>query len=132
LGGKRKAGAPRVHTQRFAFRAPQEDDESVKMSNNSGGRPSALPAALPATRPCAACLQNRQFLFDTNKSFSPNTNFSTYRKQSTSYFLFNTNQRSRITNAAAINEDFHVPSGRGSMVAEPFARKFNLSGKRKA
>jgi hypothetical protein len=40
----------RAHTQRFAFRAPEEDDESVKMSNTTRGRSSALPPALLASR----------------------------------------------------------------------------------
>ncbi len=34
-----------VHTQPFAFRAPEEDDESVKMSNTTHGRSSAVHAA---------------------------------------------------------------------------------------
>jgi hypothetical protein len=87
-----------VHTQPFAFHAPEEDDESVKMSNTTRGRSSALSLALTATRSCAGRLQNRQFLFDTNKSFSFTANFSAHRKQSTSFFLFNTNERLRITN----------------------------------
>ena len=128
-----------VHTQRFAFRAPEVHDESVKMSSTTVGRSSALPPALQAARPCAAddatsivilpalsdfCegrpapllhagpaaggpspaspwaarLQNHQFLFDTNERFSPNTNFATQTKQSTSFFLFDTNDRSLITN----------------------------------
>ena len=42
-----------VHTQRFAFRAPEVHDESVKMSSTTVGRSSALPPALQAARPCA-------------------------------------------------------------------------------
>jgi hypothetical protein len=87
----------RAHTQPFALRAPEEDDESVKVSNTTRGRSSARSLALTATRSCAGRLQNRQFLFDTNKSFSFTTNFSPYRKQSTSFFLINTNERFRIT-----------------------------------
>jgi hypothetical protein len=45
---------------------------------------------------CAACLQKHQFLFDTNKPFAFILNFSTQRKQSTSFFLFDTNERSPI------------------------------------
>ena len=37
-----------VHTQPFAFRAPPEDDESVKMSNTTRGRSSAPSPALIA------------------------------------------------------------------------------------
>jgi hypothetical protein len=86
-----------VHTQPFAFRAPEQDDESVKLSNTTHGRSSALSLALTAIRSRAGRFQNRQFLFDTNKSFSFTTNFSTYREQSTSFFLFNTNERLQIT-----------------------------------
>jgi hypothetical protein len=111
-----------VHTQPFAFRAPQEqeDDESVKISNTTGDRSGALyafdhatgivilpalsvfcegkpPLLLLATGPCpppgsspaflcAARLQNPQFLFDTNKPFPPNTNFSTCRKKALPFF----------------------------------------------
>ena len=42
-------GLADVHTQRFAFRAPEEDDESVKMSNTTRTRSSALCAAEDAT-----------------------------------------------------------------------------------
>jgi len=52
-------GQSDVHTQPFAFRQPEEDDESVKMSKITSGRSSALSPALRASRP----LQNRQFLF---------------------------------------------------------------------
>jgi hypothetical protein len=86
-----------THTQPFAFRAPQEDDESVKMSNDTSGRPSALSPALTATRLRAACPQNRQFLFDTNERLSRNPDFATRTKQSTSFFLFDTNEKSPIT-----------------------------------
>jgi hypothetical protein len=68
----------------------------VKLSNTTHGRSSALSLALTAIRSRAGRLQNRQFLFDTNKPFSFTTNFSTYRKQSTSFFLFNTNERLQI------------------------------------
>jgi hypothetical protein len=43
-----------VHTQPFAFRQSEEDDESVKMSNTTSGRSSALSPALPASRSCAS------------------------------------------------------------------------------
>ena len=43
-----------AHTQPFAFRAPEEDDESVKISNTTRGRSSAPSPALPASRPCAS------------------------------------------------------------------------------
>jgi hypothetical protein len=126
------AHQPTVHTQPFAFRAPQEDDESVKISNTTAGRSSALcashdatgvvilsalsdfcegrlaplllagPAYLPQAEIspaflCAARLAKPEFLFDTNKPFPSTTNSSTRRKQSTSIFLFDTNERLQIT-----------------------------------
>jgi hypothetical protein len=85
-----------VHTQPFAFRPPKEDDESVKISNTTSGRPGTLSPVLPANHSSAARLQNHQFLFDTNEPFLLTANFSTHRKQSTSIFLFDTNERSHI------------------------------------
>jgi hypothetical protein len=78
-------GQSDVHTQPFAFRQPEEDDESVKMSKITSGRSSALSPALRASRP----LQNRQFLFDTNQ---PLPNSATQTKQNTSFFLFDANE----------------------------------------
>jgi hypothetical protein len=105
-----------IHTQRFAFCAPFEHDESVKMSNPTHGRSSAIPPVLPAdaatsivslrsvplfqagrrTSPTAR-LRNHQFLFDTNEPLSTTSNFTTHTKQSTSFFLFGTNERSPIS-----------------------------------
>jgi hypothetical protein len=87
-----------VHTQPFTFRAPQEDDESVKMSNIASRRASAVTPALLATRPRLKHAQKHQFLFDTNERFSSTTNFATNRNQSTSLFLFDTNDQSPIPN----------------------------------
>ena len=95
-GARRQPALP-VHTQPFAFRLPQEDDESVKMSNTTRCRASTLSVALTATRLCTARLQNRQFLCRTNEPFSRSANFATHTQQSTSFFLFNTNERSLIT-----------------------------------
>jgi hypothetical protein len=50
-----------VHTQPFAFRAPEEDDESVKMSNTISRRTSAAIPALPATHPRLKRAQNNNF-----------------------------------------------------------------------
>jgi hypothetical protein len=72
-------------------------DEFVKISSTALDRSSAFPPALQAVRRRAACLQNRQFLFSTNEAFSRSPNFVTATKQSTSFFLFNTNERSPIT-----------------------------------
>ena len=171
----------------------------MKMSNNTNGRPSALPPELSTDRPRAsddapstvillalshfcegspaplphvgpaaagisssfsvpsafvcvlcvksfafrstACPQNRQFLFNTNE---PLPNFATRTKQIpssqiTTLFLFDTNERSRITthqslitNATGAFNDFHIRSAHGSMAAESLATKFNSSGKGKA
>src|SRR3984957_13315036 len=113
-----------------------------------------------------ACPQNRQFRFNTNE---PLPNFATRTKQTTSLFpfaadkrvsrtsnlaihtkqipssqitrlfLFDTNERSRITthqslitNATGAFNDFHIRSAHGSMAAESLATKFNSSGKGKA
>ena len=50
-----------VHTQPFAFRAHEEDDESVKMSNTISRRTSAAIPALPAARPRLKHAQNSNF-----------------------------------------------------------------------
>ena len=86
-----------VHTQPFAFRPFEEDDESVKISNTTSGRSSALISALAASRSGPVRLTKRQFLFDTNEPFSRSANFATHTKKSTSLFLFDTNERSPIT-----------------------------------
>jgi hypothetical protein len=86
-----------IHTQPFAFRAPTEDDESVKMSNTTSRRSSAPNPAFPANRPGTLRLPKPQFLFDTNKPFSCTTNFATSTKQSTSIFLFDTNEKPPTT-----------------------------------
>src|ERR1700722_9129489 len=49
---------PSAHTQRFAFRAHEEDDESVKMSNTTSRHTSALSPVLTATRPRLKRAQN--------------------------------------------------------------------------
>ena len=94
---RRSPGTSPVHTQPFAFRPPEEDDESVKISNTTDGRSSALSPAFTTTRLRAASLQKRQFLFNTNERLSRNPNLATRTKQSTSFFLFNTNERSQVT-----------------------------------
>jgi hypothetical protein len=50
----------------------------------------------------ALCLPNPQFLFDTNKPFAFITTFSARRKQSTSFFLFDTNERLGITDQQSL------------------------------
>jgi hypothetical protein len=94
-------GRAPVHTQPFAFHAPQEHDESVKMSNPTRSRASASDAVtstvilspaplLHAGRRISpalfrnACHPKRQFLFNTNE---PLTNFATRTKQTISFFL---------------------------------------------
>src|SRR5580704_5957455 len=88
-------GRSNVHTQPFAFRAPHEDDESVKISNTTAGRSSTLSPVPPPLRPVSSHLQNSQFLFDTNERFSlrppsPNANNT---KQSTSLVPCGPNER---------------------------------------
>ena len=89
-------GRSHVHTQPFAFRAPLEGDESVKMSSMTPSRSSALTPAPAASRFGSVCLPKRQFLFNTNEPFALNSNFATYTKQSTSFFRSDTNERSPV------------------------------------
>ena len=67
-----------VHTQPFAFRAPEEDDESVKMSNITNHRASAATPALPAARPQLIRAQYSNFY-----SIQMNAFFSTSNSQLT-------------------------------------------------
>src|SRR5271156_1151684 len=90
-------GRIHVHTRPFAFRAPLGDDESVKMSNTTSRRPSALFPALKAAHSGPVRLLKLQFLFSTNGPFPVSSNFATHTKQSTSFFLFSTNERPPIT-----------------------------------
>jgi hypothetical protein len=92
----------RVHTLPFAFCEPEEDDESVKMSNTTRGRSSVLPLALLASRTGAGPLLKPLFLFDTNKPFAFITKYSARRKQSTSFFLFDTNEPPQINNPRSL------------------------------
>src|SRR5580658_4402970 len=94
-------GRSHVHTQPFAFRAPQADDESVKMSTTTRTRSSALISVLAAGLFGRVRLPKRQFLFNTNEPFSRSANFATHTKQSTSFFLFSTNERSPIFHHAS-------------------------------
>ena len=50
-----------VHPRPFAFRASEEDDESVKMSNITSRRASAVTPALLATPPRLTRAQNNNF-----------------------------------------------------------------------
>jgi hypothetical protein len=52
---------PPVHTQRFAFRASKEDDESVKMSNTTSRRARAFTPAPLGARPRLKRAQNNNF-----------------------------------------------------------------------
>src|ERR1700733_9404460 len=75
-------GRSNVHTQPFAFRAPHEDDESVKISNTTAGRSSTLSPAPPPLRAGSFHLQNSQFLFDTNERFPLRPDLATQTTQS--------------------------------------------------
>jgi hypothetical protein len=77
------------------------------------------------------------FPFAADKLVFRTSKLAIYTKQITSsqittLFLFNTNERSLITNATGALKDFHIRPGRGSMAAENLATKFNSSGKGKA
>jgi hypothetical protein len=109
-----------VHTLRFAFRAPRGDDESVKMSNPALGSSSVLPAPLSASRRGVDRRPKRQFLFNTNDSFTFMANFSTRTKQSTSFFLFDTNERSLITTHQSLLRD--ISTGRRPRCARVYTR----------
>jgi len=54
-------GQSDVHTQPFAFCPFEEDDESVKISNTTSGRSSALISALAASRSGPSASQNANF-----------------------------------------------------------------------
>jgi hypothetical protein len=70
-----------VHTQRFAFRAPQEDDESVKMSNITNGRASTVVPALWAVHPRLKRAQNTNFYsMQLNDFFQPQISQPTENK----------------------------------------------------
>ena len=69
----------------------------MKMSSTTCRRASTLLPNLQASRPSTARLENQQFLFDTNETSPPIINFVIHTKQSTSFFLFNTNERLQIT-----------------------------------
>src|SRR5580658_10810395 len=81
-------GRSNVHTQPFAFRAPHEDDESVKISNTTASRSRTLSPAPPPLRPGSSHLQISQFLFDTNERFSLHPNLGTQATQIKALRLF--------------------------------------------
>ena len=161
-------GRSHVHTLPFAFRAPLEDDESVKMPTTAPSRTSTPCASndaasivillalsefseglalsefceglalsdfakgvrrlcfmrgeacppqagispafsVPSAFLCVLCVKSfaflcapsppkPQFLFDTNEPFFRTANFATNTKQSTSFFLFSTNEQLPIPN----------------------------------
>jgi hypothetical protein len=68
-------------------------------------------ALLSAARP-----QNRQFLFRTNGPFSRSENFATHTKHSTSYFQFDTNERSRITTQQSLITTHELPKSAANLV----------------
>jgi hypothetical protein len=88
------------------------------MSNTTRDRSSAVSLALPVTRPGIGGLQYRQFLFDTNKPFSFITNFSTHTKQSTSFFLFDTNERLRIADHRSVSTNIVARTGKIACATE--------------
>ena len=101
-----------VHTQRFAFRAYEEDDESVKMSNTTSRRASAVTPALPAARPQRKRAQNNNFYSIQINPFLPTSNFQLtenkalpffYSIQMKSHQSLLTNHQSRLTKTRRIS-----------------------------
>jgi hypothetical protein len=84
----------------------------VKMSSTTCRRASTLLPNLQASRPSTARLENQQFLFDTNETSPPIINFVIHTKQSTSFFLFNTNERLQITSHRPLFTRFRGLRGR--------------------
>src|ERR1700689_332804 len=79
-------------------RGPREAvDESVKLSNTTGGQSSALSVALPAGPSRGGRLPKRQFLLPTNQSLTRDANFAIHGKQNASFFRFSANERPGIT-----------------------------------
>jgi hypothetical protein len=100
-----------VHTLPFAFRAPEEDDESVKMSNITSRRASAFSPALLAPRTQSNRPQNTNFYsIQTNGFISPRILQPTentalpffYSIQMKSYQALITNHQSPLTNTRRI------------------------------
>lgn len=84
----------------------------MKMSSTTCRRASTLLPNLQASRPSTARLENQQFLFDTNETSPPIINFVIHTKQSTSFFLFNTNERLQITSHPPVFTRFRGLRGR--------------------
>jgi hypothetical protein len=76
----------RVHTQRFAFHADEEDDESVKMSKITNHRASAVSPALPAARSRLKRAPNTSFYSVQMNPFSPTPNFQLAEKKALPFF----------------------------------------------
>ena len=134
-----------VHTQPFAFHAPQEDDESVKLSNIAHERSRALLPALIVARSAAAgifrcfsvpsaflrvlcvksfdllCplhLQKPQLLIDTNEPLFRIPEFALPTKQITSKFLFDTNEIHPVTHYRL---EITTKNGQNSRPRQPFS-----------
>jgi len=76
----------RVHTQRFAFHAHEEDDESVKMSRIINHRASAVTPAIPAARSRLKRAPNTNFDPVQMNSFSPTPNFQLTENKALPFF----------------------------------------------
>ena len=81
-----------VHTQPFAFRAPQEDDESVKISNTTRSRSSAPSPALTADDATSIVSRRPAPLLQPGRRTSPTSRLQNHQ------FLFDTNERPQIAN----------------------------------
>jgi hypothetical protein len=107
-----------VHTQPFAFRAPEEDDESVKMSNITNHRASAATPALPAARPRLIRAQNSNFYSVQMNPFVSAQNFQLtenkalpffYSAQMKSHRSLLTDHQSLLTKQSPVTKTRRIP-----------------------
>jgi hypothetical protein len=113
------AGQPLdVHTQPFAFRATQEDDESVKMSNITDNRASAATPALLAARPRRIRAQNSNFYSVQMNPFVSAQNFQLtenkalpffYSVQMKSHHSLLTDRQSLLTKQSPVTKTRRIP-----------------------
>ena len=100
----------------------------MKMSSTTRRRASTLLPNLQASRPSTARLENHQFLFDTNEPSPPIINFVIHTKQSTSFFLFNTNERLQITSHRPLFTSFRELRSSAEPRPSGFDRSWTPSG----
>ena len=100
-----------VHTQPFAFRAPEEDDESVKMSNITNHRASAATPALPAARPQLIRVQYSNFYsIQMNAFFStPNSQLTENKALPFFYSVQMNSHHSLLTKQSPVTKTRRIP-----------------------